>query len=150
MQLTLRNGYFRTVFLTRLSEWQSAVITVVWGMSAVLPASTYATAAGYSGFREVLDQYQFGYGLVGLGCMRLCVLALNGLWQPMYFVRAFTALLQTMLWTSFAAAFAISGAFGALVVIVPVFLIFEAANVFRAMNDAAEAERARRITAANI
>lgn len=149
MQLTAYSGgYLRTVLLTRLSEWQAAVITIAWGVSAVLPASTYSTAAGYSGFREVLNQYQFGYGLIVLGSLRLVILALNGIWQPMYFVRAGAALIQTMLWTAIASGFVISGAFGALVTIVPVFLVFEAANVFRAMNDASEAERIRRSTAA--
>lgn len=149
MQLTLRHGYFRTVFLTRLSEWQSAVITMMWGLTVVLPASTYGTAAGYSGFRMIIDQQSFGGALILIGAGRLFILGVNGLWKPMYFFRAGAALLTTMVWTAFVVGFAMSGTFGSWVAIIPAFLIFETANVFRAMNDAAAAEReARRVAVA--
>lgn len=144
MQLTLHKGYFRTVFLTRLSEWQSAVITMMWGVTITLPASTYMTAAGYSGFRTFISQEVFGWTLILIGVARLVVLSLNGMFRPMYFARAGAALVCTMVWTAFTLGFAMSGTFGAWVALFPCFLIFEAANVFRAMSDAADAEREAR------
>lgn len=147
MQLTLHSGYFRTVFLTRLSEWQGAVITMMWGLSILLPTSTYSTGAGYAGFRSFVPELVFGWALLALGAGRLLILSLNGMWQPMYFFRAGTAFLTTAVWLSFTLGFAANGAPGSWIALFPCFVVFEAANGFRAMNDATEAEIYKRRTA---
>lgn len=139
MQLTYAQAYWRTTFLTRLSEWQSGVILFMWGLILVLPATNFGTPA-YGPFNRIFSAYQFGSFLMAGGAGRLIVLSLNGIWRPMYWVRMAASISTMMVWLILAMGFVLSLTFGAWIAIIPPLIVFEAANAFRAAIDAAQAQ----------
>jgi hypothetical protein len=128
----------------RLSEWAFATMLLLWGVVLVLPQETFDGRA-FVAFRTLFDETTLGTLLAIGGTIRLGVLSLNGLWRPLYYVRAWMALTSTVIWAAITIGFASSGAFGTWIAVYPVLLLFEALNVIRAMSDAAAAEIAARL-----
>jgi hypothetical protein len=135
-------GHFRVAFMGRLSEWAFASMLLLWGVVLVLPQDTFDGRA-FVAFRTLWDETMPWALLAAGGVLRLGVLSLNGLWRPLYYLRAWIALSSTVIWAAIAFGFASSGAFGTWVAIYPVLTLFEAMNVIRAMSYAAAEIAAR-------
>lgn len=138
MQVAIRS-HIRVAFMGRLSEWAFAAMLLLWGVVLAMPAETFDGRA-FVAFRELFDETTLGFLLVAGGAVRLAVLSVNGIWRPLYYVRAWMALSSTVIWAAITIGFASSGTFGTWIAIYPVLLVFEALNVMRAMSDAAAAE----------
>lgn len=147
MQLTIRGSYLRTAFLGRLNEWAFASMLFMWGVVLLFPMVTFDGRA-YSAFRLLVGEDMLGTLFAIGGLIRLSVLFANGFWRPMYYVRAWMALTSMMAWLTITLGFASSGTFGTWIALYPVLTVFEGVNVFRAMIDAAQAEREARKTGA--
>jgi hypothetical protein len=145
IQIVFR-GHFRVAVMERLSEWAFAAMLLLWGVVLVMPAETFDGRA-FAAFRTLFDETTLGALLCVGGAIRLAVLSLNGIWRPLYYVRAWMALSSTVIWAAIAIGFASSGAFGTWIAIYPVLVAFEAMNVIRAMSDAAAAELTARLHA---
>jgi hypothetical protein len=137
-------GHFRLAFMGRLCEWAFAVMLFLWGVVLAMPEATFDSRA-FAAFRMIADETTLGLFLILGGAIRLAVLSLNGLWRPLYYVRAWMALSSTVIWAAITIGFASSGAFGTWVAVYPVLLVFDALNVIRATSDAAAAELAARL-----
>ena len=142
MQVTLA-AHLRTAFLARLSEWAFAVMLFLWGLVLLLPARTFDGMA-FAAFRMLADEATLGGLLMLGGAIRLGVLGANGIWRPLYYVRAWMALSSTVVWAAIAIGFASAATVGTWIAVYPVLLVFDALNVVRAMSDAAAAEVAAR------
>lgn len=129
----------RHAFVTRLSEWQGAFILLLWGYVLLLPDETYA-GANWSAFSLLIEEDNLGWLCMAGGLLRLGILAANGAYRPMYYLRAWMALTSGMVWFAIACGFYSSGNIGTWIAVYPVLFVFEVVNLFRAASDAAAAE----------
>lgn len=143
MQAVVRLEHLKSAFLSRLSEWTFAAILLMWGVVLLMPEATFDKPS-YTAFRLVWSEEGTGVAFLLIGAVRLGILSVNGIWRPMYYFRAFFALISVVIWSIIIFAFMSSMTFGTWIALYPVILVIETVNVFRAMSDAADMERARR------
>jgi hypothetical protein len=133
----------RHAFMARLAEWCFATILTMWGVVLVMPEQRF-TGDVWVAFRALAGEEAIGAAFVALGIIRLCILAANGSWRPMYHLRAVTAMISAVIWFSITIGFLSSGLNGTWLAVYPALFVFDTVNVFRATGDAAQADRAAR------
>jgi hypothetical protein len=138
----------RTAFFTRLSEWQSAVILLLWGGALLLPDQMFIHD-DWTAFRLLFREESLGTLFVMGGAFRLLVLAANGAWRPMYHLRAWMAMSSAVIWFSILLGFLSRGTIGTWLAVYPVLFAFDVVNVYRAMGDAARVDLAANRSRAN-
>jgi hypothetical protein len=132
----------RHAFEVRLAEWAFACILLLWGGNLLLPTDVFDGPASpyFTAIRLLVTENQLGTLCLVGGAVRLMVLALNGGWRPLYYLRAVTAFVSSVLWLSLSLGFLGSGMVGGWVAIYPVLFVFDSVNMFRAVGDAAKNE----------
>lgn len=142
MQVTISK--LRHAFVARLSEWEAACILTLWGVVLLMPSPIFDGGA-WVAFRILMPENALGLCCLAGGLVRLSVLAANGAWRPMYYVRAWLALTSFAVWVAIVLGFLSSGQIGTWIAVYPTLALFDAVNVFRAMSDAAFYEKGRRV-----
>jgi hypothetical protein len=134
---------FRHAVLGRLSEWQCAAILTAWGFILLLPSSTYEHSPAWEAFSVWISEPALGMIVMILGLSRFMILAANGYWRPMYYLRALSAIIACAIWSTLTFGFLSTGFVGAWLAFYPILAIFAAVNCYRAMDDAKHMEIAR-------
>lgn len=138
MQLILKD--LRHAFTIRLSEWAFAVILAMWGLVLLLPEPLFERET-WTAFRYLFHEETLGLLFAVGGILRLLVLAANGAWRPMYYVRAWMALSSAIVWFSITIGLLSSGRIGTWIAVYPVLFVFDVVNALRAVSDAAANDR---------
>lgn len=131
-------------FHTRMTEWQLAVVTFLWGGVLLHPANTFEQPA-FAGFRELFkDEVLLGLVMVFLGLLRLGGLIVNGARQNVTpHIRVASAGIGCMIFLGVTWCYALSGIWSTWLAIYPVFAVIELTNVFRAAHDVGESRNGK-------
>lgn len=128
-------------FIIRLSEWEGAVIMLLWGVVLLLPDQMFASD-DWLAFRILFSENTLGTAFALGGALRILVLAANGAWRPMYHLRAWMAMSSAVIWFSILLGFMSRGTTGTWIAVYPVLFAAEVVNVYRAIGDAAKVDLA--------
>lgn len=134
----------RHAFVNRLAEWVFAFSLLGQGIGLAAPQAAFDRPA-WVVTKLLMTETTLAWVLMALGIARLLVLAANGAWRPMYPLRALLAGTSSIVWFMLGIGFLGSGEMGLWVGVFPVFFVFDAINMRRAIGDAYAAEAARRI-----
>jgi hypothetical protein len=128
-------------FRTRRTEWLLAAITALLGFVTLLPGRLF-DFPGYSGFRQIFgNEILLGIGLTALGVLRIVGLIVNGARKNVTpHIRMVSAGCGCLIFAGITYCFALSGLGGFWVVIYPMFVVTEMANVYSAGHDVGEAD----------
>lgn len=131
-------------FHTRMTEWQLAVVTFLWGLVLLHPAKTFEQPA-FAGFQELFkDEVLLGLVMVFLGLLRLGGLIVNGARQNVTpHIRVASAGIGCMIFLGVTWCYALSGIWSTWLAIYPVFAVIELTNVFRAAHDVGESRNGK-------
>ena len=139
---------FRHVVLGRLSEWQCAITTMLFGVVLLAPAQIYEQSPAWAAFHILISETNLGMLMFVFGVFRVTVLGINGFWRPTYYLRAVGASLSMAVWLMITFGFWSSGYLGTWAAVYPMFAFIAGVNTFRAMDDAKHMEIARRASRA--
>jgi hypothetical protein len=127
-------------FRTRRTEWLLAAITALLGFVTLFLGNLF-DLPGYAGFRHIFgNEILLGVCLSALGILRIVGLIINGARKNVTpHIRMFSAACGCLIFAGITYCFTLSGIFGWWVVIYPMFVVTELANVYSAAHDVGEA-----------
>jgi hypothetical protein len=122
-----------------MTEWQLAVVTFLWGLMLLHPASTF-DQPDFSGFKEIFkSETLLGAGMVFLGVLRIGGLIVNGARQNVTpHIRVLSAGVGCMIFAGITWFYMLSEIWSPWLAVYPVFVVSEFINVFRAAHDVGE------------
>ncbi|MDR3473309.1 MAG: hypothetical protein P4M09_16745 [Devosia sp.] len=123
-------------FHSRRTEWTAGVQSVIWGLVLLAPGNVFDFPA-FIIFRGLIDERLMGWGMVGLGVLRLIGLIVNGARKEVTpWIRVGTAFLGCGVFTSISMGLAASGVWSTWLAAWPVLAVTELFNIHGAMRDA--------------
>lgn len=133
-------GTLRGVFITRMCEWLLGAVMLMWGFVLLLPSLAFERPA-FSAIRTLMSEETLAYVCLLVGVARLTVLGFNGMFWPLYHLRALLSIVFMMFWFFITLGFVASGDVGQWLASYPLFVFAEGINALRAAADAGRNDR---------
>ena len=131
----------RLTFPHRSSEWGLAAMLFLWGVVLLLDPGIFARSCAYHGMDDLLSQRGWAMLCLMTGWLRLVMLGVNGLWRRSPHLRAIGAFVGSVFWFQITMSFIQSDTVSTGLAVYPVLFLLDAYNVFRAVNDAGQADK---------
>lgn len=125
----------------KIDEWIFALVLFTWGLR--MTGTPFLESGSYAVLRDLADQGTWAIICLSLGGARLAVLFINGAWRASPHVRAALSFVSLIFWLAVCFSFIAAGALGTGLTVYPLFVVFEGWAAWRAVTDAARADRGR-------
>ncbi len=91
---------FRDTFRERMPEWITSLAMLIWGLIVLSQGENLWSREFYSVLSTIGTQASWGWLTTIVGALRLVALTINGAWRPTGHIRAFGALVGSVVWSA--------------------------------------------------